>query len=93
MNDIRLKVLRKVRLIPQGSTVSKVGEITKYILGDELVGWSYGNQKRDPIKASEGYRFLIENVDLGIGTSVPDNLELVWYATGNDLIEEAKEMW
>jgi hypothetical protein len=65
--------------IPDGSRVRKIGEPQVFILGSELAGFEFGNQKRAPIRAPRGHRFLIENVDLGIGTGIPDNLDLIWF--------------
>ncbi len=82
-----IKIIRPAGSIPVGSTVSKMGEPQKFVLGVVLAGWNYGPQKRDPVQAAPGHRFLIENVDLGIGTAIPDSIELVWFVNYTELVD------
>jgi hypothetical protein len=79
------RIIEKAGNVPNGATVFRLGEPRSYILGSTLAGWDYGSHKRDPIVAPSGNKFLIENVSLGIGTMIPNSLEVVWLASLDDI--------
>ena len=75
-----MKTIQRARDIPVGSTVSKLGEPDRYTLMDHKPAYDFGNQKRDRIEIDPDHRLLAVNVEFGLGSIIPADLELVWHS-------------
>ena len=74
-----MKIIEQAGRLPHGSTVSKMGEKERFILLDRLPAYDFGKNKQEETPIAEGWCMLAVNTQFGLGSLIPNSLELVWH--------------